>query len=101
MIVHEIGMYWTTSNQVVKVQKSKESGFFYGKALKFEKDLEGKASCKFEFAPGILKFIERKMTLDEAIQLGKEFGFCCVCGRLLTNKKSVLLAIGPICRGYF
>lgn len=96
MQVTEKGMYLTTSNQIVKVQKSRTSGMLYGKVFKQDGD-----KWKFEYAPGVLKFIDRKMQLEEAITFGKQFGFCCVCGLLLTNKKSVELGIGPICRGYF
>jgi hypothetical protein len=32
---------------------------------------------------------------------GKETGFCCVCGRQLTNEVSVELGIGPICAQKF
>jgi Family of unknown function (DUF6011) len=96
MQVTETGMYLTTGKAIVKVQRSRVSGLLYGKELKLDGD-----KWKFEYAPGILKFIERKLTLEEAIVFGKEFGYCCVCGRLLTNKKSIELAIGPICRGYF
>ena len=34
-----------------------------------------------------------------AMSNGKETGICCCCGRTLTNKLSIELGIGPICRG--
>ena len=30
---------------------------------------------------------------------GKRLGFCCLCGRPLSNEESVALGMGPICRG--
>lgn len=32
---------------------------------------------------------------------GRATGFCCVCGRELTNEESVSMGIGPICAGRF
>lgn len=39
--------------------------------------------------------------LTAAIRYGKETGFCSCCGRELTNKESIRLGIGPICREKF
>ncbi len=36
-----------------------------------------------------------------AMANGKKTGTCCCCGRTLTNKLSIELGIGPICRGYW
>lgn len=36
-----------------------------------------------------------------AMASGKVTGICCCCGRTLTNKLSIELGIGPICRGYY
>lgn len=49
---------------------------------------------------------EQKLLILEAIHKpesvamanGKETGICCCCGRTLTNKLSIELGIGPICR---
>lgn len=40
-----------------------------------------------------------RMTLDEAKAYGRETGTCCVCSKVLTNPKSVLAGIGPVCAG--
>jgi hypothetical protein len=37
--------------------------------------------------------------IEAAIRYGQETGECCVCGRTLTNKVSVLEGIGPVCSG--
>ena len=87
-------MYWTNDNNVVKVQKARQSSNLYGKLLIIQEN-----SLHFEYKPGILRQIKRRMTLDEAIILGKQIGYCCVCGLTLTNELSVELGIGPICRG--
>lgn len=39
--------------------------------------------------------------LSAAIRYGRETGFCSCCGRELTNKESIRLGIGPICREKF
>lgn len=39
--------------------------------------------------------------LSAAIRYGRETGFCSCCGRELTNKQSIELGIGPICREKF
>ena len=39
--------------------------------------------------------------LTAAIRYGKETGSCSCCGRELTNKESIRLGIGPICREKF
>jgi len=36
---------------------------------------------------------------ETAMSYGKVTGTCCCCGRTLTNKLSIELGIGPICRG--
>ena len=36
-----------------------------------------------------------------AMSNGKATGTCCCCGRTLTNKFSIELGIGPICRGFW
>lgn len=41
------------------------------------------------------------MTLEEAKQFGALYGVCMVCGRTLTDPKSVEAGIGPICAGRF
>lgn len=40
-----------------------------------------------------------RMTLDEAKEWGKLYGTCCVCGRTLTDEKSIADGIGPVCGG--
>lgn len=56
---------------------------------KYERVQRGWLICKPEY----------RATLEEASALGFRWGICIVCGRLLTNEKSVDLGIGPVCRG--
>lgn len=45
---------------------------------------------------------DMKMTIEEAKQYGADFGICACCGRELTDDKSIMLGIGPVCfRKYF
>lgn len=37
---------------------------------------------------------------EELARLGKGYGRCCYCGRLLTDPISVALGYGPVCAGY-
>lgn len=41
----------------------------------------------------------RKMSIDEAKQFGKIYGFCVRCGRTLTDETSIAEGIGPVCAG--
>ncbi len=47
--------------------------------------------------------IHTAITDPESVAMsdGKVTGTCCCCGRKLTNKLSIELGIGPICRGYW
>lgn len=54
---------------------------------------------KFIYQSGLIYHLVERLSVAEAIEFGKTYGHCCVCGRLLTNYKSIELGIGPICRG--
>lgn len=62
----------------------------------------GKAKVHFEYmgkAP--LKGISPadRLTVHDAIEFGKLYGTCAICGRTLTNELSIAIGIGPICGG--
>lgn len=66
--------------------------------------LEGKQTpmdIEFQFVKGAIYKIDAswKMTLDQAKAFGALYGTCCVCGRTLTDEKSIAAGIGPICAG--
>lgn len=42
---------------------------------------------------------EHRMSLEEAQAFGRQYGFCCVCARFLTDPESVFKGIGPVCEG--
>lgn len=39
----------------------------------------------------------RRLSLEEAKQFGKIYGFCVKCGATLTDEKSIAAGIGPVC----
>jgi hypothetical protein len=95
----EPGMYKTADGTIYKVQKAVTTGHTYAKKLVPPAEFGGKA--EFVYAPGAMRGLlpEQRMTLDEAKEWGCSFGTCCVCGRTLTNDKSVADGIGPVCAG--
>lgn len=91
----EVGMY-RVEGQVYKVQMSQgyygEPGRLYAKLL---------TENGFEMAPGAIRKIRasHRMTLEEAKEYGRIYNVCCVCGRILTDEKSMAEGIGPKCAG--
>lgn len=53
----------------------------------------------WEYVKGMVYHLkpENRVTLDEARTFGKLHGFCLICGRTLTDPKSVEAGIGPVC----
>ena len=92
--ITEEGMYRNAQGDIYKVQRSRESGNLYAKRL----DIMGGS---FVYEQGAMRNIKPsdRMTLDDAKAFGVQYGFCCVCARLLTNGVSVAEGIGPICGG--
>lgn len=93
----EDGMY-RMDGIVYKVQHAVNgSGRQYAKQL--IQDHTG--AWSFEYATGAIRRLrpEHRMTLAEAKEFGALYGTCCVCGRTLTDEKSIAAGIGPICGG--
>lgn len=89
--MHKVG------DRIFKVQKAVYgSGYLYAKEL-----VKGDTKSGFTFAhaPGAMKLLsgETKMTMEQAKEFGTLYGTCCVCGRLLTDEKSIAAGIGPVC----
>lgn len=95
--VTEDGMYRMANGTIVKVQVAVNgSGNLYAKRL-----VPNGTSGTFEYAPGLITKLtpDDRMTVEEAAEFGKLYGFCCVCGRTLTDEGSIAAGIGPICAG--
>lgn len=89
------GMYRSHRDIIYKVyhtqtgqQVAKRLVDDYPNGWKFK--YEGKAPLHF------LKPTER-MSIDDAMEFGKIYGQCCMCGRTLTDELSIEMGIGPVC----
>lgn len=92
----ETGMYRVENGTIYRVKKSNNSGMNYAMRLRTDGYNNG---VWFEYAPGIIRTltVHDRLTLDEAKRLGALYGSCIVCGRLLSDPKSVAAGIGPVC----
>jgi len=97
----EAGMY-RMDDVIYKVQLAVHgSGKPYAKRLVQD---EESSEWFFEYAAGMVRRlqVEHRMSLDEAKAFGALYGTCCVCGRTLTDEKSIENGIGPVCgKKYF
>jgi len=57
----------------------------------------------WDFARGMIYRLkpEHRISLDRAKSFGHMYGFCMICGRTLTDPKSVEAGIGPVCAKRF
>lgn len=106
--VVEPGMYRDpNTQQVYKVQKSKQTDNLYAKKLveitgqRLVDTDESIAHFEFDYDSGAIFKLDAawRMTLDEAKAFGIRYGVCCVCGITLKDATSVALGIGPVCGG--
>lgn len=76
--------------------KMGKSGFPYAEALVLGAPGQ---KARFVFQKGLIKTItaDMRMTKEQAIEYGVNFGICCRCGKVLTKDKSVEKGIGPVC----
>lgn len=106
-VVDTDGMYRDAAGTIYKVQKAVHgSGMLYAKRLVVSDltgDDEGAPARRvtFEYEPGAIKRLRPsdRMTLEDAKAFGALYGTCCVCGRTLTDEKSIEAGIGPVCAG--
>ena len=104
--VTEAGMY-RHGETIFKVQKAVHgSGHLYAKRLVPGEwqEVAGErlvSPATFEYAPGALKTLaaEDRLTVEQAKEYGALYGTCIVCGRTLTDEKSIAAGIGPVCAG--
>lgn len=95
--VTEDGMYRMADGTIAKVQIAVNgSGNLYAKRLIVSDD-----HGSFEYEPGLIRKLsaDDRMTVEQAAEFGKLYGWCCVCGRTLTDEKSIAAGIGPVCGG--
>jgi hypothetical protein len=92
--VTEAGMY-KNERGVYRVKEG-NTGNLYAK--KFYPEGRTKSE-RFIYERGAIFSLspEHRMTVAEVVEIGAEFGMCCVCGRELTDAKSVERGIGPVC----
>lgn len=92
---------WTFGDppQYIRIQRTRDGQNLYGKKFMGSNDQTGKPEWDYlAFARKVVaKNGGRRVTAEEAIAFGREYGQCMICGRMLRNKKSIERAIGPIC----
>lgn len=86
------GVYQTADGEIYRVQTSRQSGNLYAKRLDI---FDG----GFIYEQGAIRKLRPsdRLGVEQAKALGVQYGFCVVCGLLLTDPKSVEQGIGPIC----
>lgn len=97
------GMYRLADGTIYKVQVAVHgSGNLYAKRLVLDASVTP-AHVSFEYEQGAMRklTIADKMTLEQAKEFGALYGTCCMCGRTLTDERSIANGIGPICEGRF
>ena len=91
-------VYHTVHGSNQQVAKELQIEHYHGDAFP-----EGqKAKVHFEYvgkAPLRTLTAEDRMTVHDAIEFGKLYGSCAICGRMLTNELSIQIGIGPVCGG--
>ncbi|MGW5147558.1 DUF6011 domain-containing protein [Rhodococcus koreensis] len=96
--VNEPGMY-RVGDTIFRVQES-ETGNLYAKRLVVEVNKKtGKKTGTLVYDAGAIREIRNlhRMTKEQAIECGKDYGICIVCGAQLEDPKSVARGIGPTC----
>jgi hypothetical protein len=87
---------WYRKDEVIyKVQVAVNgSGHVYAKQLVVE---EG--TGRWEYARGMAYQLTEadRLSTEDAAAFGKLYGVCAVCGRILTDEKSIEQGIGPVC----
>lgn len=102
---HEYAELIRTEYDYVKVQLNQSGTGRYAKRLHTVQELvDGKVeitSATWEYEPGLVNKIRPShvLTEEQAAEFGKLYGWCCICGRRLTNEESIARGIGPVCAG--
>ena len=98
---------WKLGDRIIKMQIAHHgSGRLYGKELIVSNDphesgLNRVPEHRWERLVGAERMLRerggQRMTLEEAQEFGRLYGFCCVCGAILTDETSIENGIGPVC----
>jgi len=113
----DLGMY-QVGETIYKVKFNKTGTHKYVEKLHisqshvWDADAQGwklQPKGKFAYANSMIYTLTSEHKMDEAAakkfhdatkaKYGVSYGFCCVCGKLLTVKKSIDAGIGPVCAG--
>lgn len=95
----DIGMYELPTGEIYLVRRARKPRTdLYALLIEI---VDGKRIATY--VKGAIRKLtpDMRMSIERAEELTLSIGECIVCGRELTNGKSVKLGIGPICRGYF
>lgn len=103
--------WYVVDGEPWKVQWNRERTRKYAKRLVVGPDRGGPgedrdaghhpAAGDWVYVPGGLGIVAARgepMTLEVAQQYGKLYGVCAICGRTLTDEKSIADGIGPVCK---
>ena len=86
--------YYRIGSEIYTVTKAKNSDRTYAKILVCDGN-----RGRWEYVKGMVSRLlpSNRITIKEASEFGHLHGFCLVCGKTLTDPKSVSQGIGPVC----
>jgi hypothetical protein len=97
------GVYISERNYIYKLTTAPEDDFGFakrslrGRRIDSPSWSEIKGSGQIGFYTGVNDGTKRLLSDDELVQIGRDTGICCVCGKVLDNPKSIAAGIGPHC----
>lgn len=89
--------------QYYKVQMNLQGNRAYAKRLTARYGSSGDADSitgfGWEYVAGAVRILrpEHLLSEEQAAEFGKLYGYCCICGRRLTDETSIARGIGPVC----
>ena len=86
----KVGPYFTKDGFPARVKKSVGTDRLY--AMKMNPQ-----TGKFEYERGLIYNLGERMSLEQAREWGARLGRCAICGKQLTDNRSVDDGIGPVC----
>jgi hypothetical protein len=97
------GVYINEANYVYKLTSAPKNEFGFTKRSLRSRRIDSpvwseiKDAGQIGFYTGANDGTIRLLSDDELIQIGRDTGICCVCGKVLDNPKSIAAGIGPHC----